>query len=449
MSWLSLSAIRSRRPAPRPRRRPALEPLEPRDVPASLVPTGAEFQVAATDDNSYPLAGKDVAMNAAGSSVVEWGRYDEKAIWVQRYDPSGNPAGGPLTVASTTTDFLVPGYVAIDGSGNFVVGWRLQLANPPDPDTISGPRVEKFNWAGQPLGMLPVPSGTRAGLEDIAMNNAGAVVIAWAHNDEQSNGAGAGIAVSLYTSTYSAAGQFQATTLVAAYNQPGTPPDLYYEVDDMKVARTRGLVGGGNGWVVTWGVRVDENWGTPNEIDHNPDINYARYSEGGALLGTGLVNQTGNVLWGGGPGQNRDGLAIQDNGDFVVTWMRTDNSVAARRFGSVPTGEYVVLAGNPNQSLYGVDVAVDALGRTVYAYATDSPLAAGETEGFVVYQDGPTQPLGAPQLATTGTVGHDGINPQLAMSENGQVLVIWDGEQTVPPGVPWYSGIFARRYQIQ
>lgn len=108
--------------------------------PDFQVAEGIEFPInsSALSDERAP----DVAMNAAGQSVVVWeaGSGDDDIVF-QRFDVNG-AAAGPETMANQTGDSFNRGpAVGIDASGDFVVAWISE------GDVV----VRRFDASGAPL----------------------------------------------------------------------------------------------------------------------------------------------------------------------------------------------------------------------------------------------------------------------------------------------------------
>ncbi len=113
-------------------------------------PEGNEFRV-----NSYTTEFQErpaVAADGSGSFVVTWMSYGQDAssggVFGQRFDSAGSPAGSEFQVNTYTTNDQAFPAVAADGSGNFVVVWYGYGQNP-SPGGVLG---QRFSSAGSPVG---------------------------------------------------------------------------------------------------------------------------------------------------------------------------------------------------------------------------------------------------------------------------------------------------------
>lgn len=98
-------------------------------------------------DQSYP----DVAPASGGGSVITWQSYAQdgsgSGIYVRRFDSSGNPRSGELSVNTTTSGQQVRPAIAAT-RGGFVVAWQ---SNGQDGDR-AGIYARRLNRSGWPLG---------------------------------------------------------------------------------------------------------------------------------------------------------------------------------------------------------------------------------------------------------------------------------------------------------
>ncbi len=133
--------------AARRRRRPAVEPLEDRTVPALTRMGPSEFPV-----NTTPTGDQDnvaTAADANGNFVVVWQSAGQDGsglgIFARLFNAQGDPQGNEIPVTNTTVSDQANPSVAMDADGDFVVAWQGTTAD--NSDDIF---VRRFDAAGQP-----------------------------------------------------------------------------------------------------------------------------------------------------------------------------------------------------------------------------------------------------------------------------------------------------------
>jgi hypothetical protein len=109
---------------------------------SSGVPQGGEFQV-----NTYTTSVQRnpwVAMDRSGNFVLAWRSFGSSgtdistsSIQAKCYDKDGAPLSGEFQVNTYTTGVQRHATVAMDASGNFVVGWRSFGSSGTDTDSFS------------------------------------------------------------------------------------------------------------------------------------------------------------------------------------------------------------------------------------------------------------------------------------------------------------------------
>ncbi len=143
-------------------------------------PLGSEFQV-----NTYTTSVQGpplVAADAAGNFVVVWSSYGQDGasygVFGQRFDSSGDPAGGEFQVNSYTTWWQVATSVAMNSAGSFVVTWESQLQD----GSESGVFARRYSPAGVALGDEFQVNSYTTGLQQrasVAVGDSGEFVVAW------------------------------------------------------------------------------------------------------------------------------------------------------------------------------------------------------------------------------------------------------------------------------
>jgi hypothetical protein len=123
-------------------------------------------------------------MDAAGNFVLVWSSHTPTAVdvFARRYDAAGVAQGAEFQVNTYTTGAQGYPAVAIDPAGNFVVAWASSQTTPNTDDIFA----RRYDSAGLPLGDEFRVNTVTSGLQTspaVAMNAAGAFVVAWTGDD--------------------------------------------------------------------------------------------------------------------------------------------------------------------------------------------------------------------------------------------------------------------------
>jgi len=308
---------------------------------------GPEFEVNTyTAGNQYDPS---VAMDANGNFVITWTSNDQhdewKGIYGQRYDSTGNPVGSEFKVNTYWLGLKDRSSVTMDAQGNFIVTWS---SHGQDGDGW-GVYARRFDSAGNAVGPEFKVNATTTGQQEgssIAMDGDGNFVIAWASRNQDDDGWG--IYGQRYDSTGNAVGsEFEVKT---------------YTTGDKHHHRTSISMGFNGKSVIAWAGhdQDDKWWGIYGQL----------YNSFGTRVGQEFkvnTNTTGT--------QFKPSVAMDANGDFVVTWSSI----------------------NPEDSGWGI-----------YAHRYDS-------SGYAV---------GPEFKVNTSTTGYQS-NPAAAISVNGRLVVAW------------------------
>ncbi len=256
---------------------------------ASGVPQESEFRVNTYTTNNQ--RNPAIAMDANGDFVVTW--HDDSqdgssyGIYGQRYNASGVPQGSEFRVNTYTTNSQFNSAIAMDDDGDFVVTWRSSSQDGGN----YGIYAQRYNASGVPQDAeFRVNTYTSSNQSNaaIAMDADGDFVITW-----QSNG---------QDSSYSVYGQ--------RYNASGVPQGSEFRVNTYttNAQRNAAIAMDADGdFVVTWESSQDgSKYGVYGQ----------RYNAAGTPQGLefGINTYTTN-------NQQNAAIAMDDDGDFVVTWQ--------------------------------------------------------------------------------------------------------------------------------
>lgn len=367
-------------------------------------PVGNEFQV------NTSVAGNQrqpaTAMNAAGAAVVVWTSFNasgEGDIFAQAYTPTGTKLGFEVRVNGFITGDQQQPDVAADALGNFVVVWAGRGAG--DDQGIFAQRFSALGAAqGGPILVNNFVAG-RQSQPAVAMAPNGSFVVTWT-SDEQ----GLVFAQRFDSQGIALGAKVQASTGAL---QSNPAPNVAMDA-------------GGNFLVVWGGVRGDRQqvFGQPFRFDGVPF--------GSAFL----VNELTAI-----DPQGTPDVAGRGFGEFVITWASNAPSgvaeVFARRYRNFSplSGVFQV-----NQTTTGAQnepaVAMDQAGNFLVTWTSTGQDGSGRGVYGRVYNSAGSVVSGTSDLRINSTTLGDQFEPAAAMAPTGgRMLVVWTGQDSAGQGV--------------
>jgi len=371
-------------------------------------PLGAGVYMRLFDRNNNPLTPETlvnqtvvghqrnaaVAMDADGDFVVVWEAAGDNVdgswgIWARRYNSVGAPLGPEFLVNTTTQNDQLNPAVAIDEFGNFVVVW-VSAGQP--QSYYNDIRAQLFNYRGERVG------------SEFRVNVANLPGLPVEYNPTVGRSSNGNFVVIWEQITATANGVVTDTQLVGRlYNAAGTALTGEFRADSgagtggaetQRTARNAKVVmDEQGGFIVVW-----EGY-SGNPVD-DYEVFYQRFDALGNAIGAGQVNMPQFTL-----SQVNATVGVDADGDFVVAWNGN---------GAEPNP---LAPGNPN---FWADV--DSSGIFMRKYH-----AAGAPTGV--------------QVRVNRTESGMQHSPSIAMTREGDVLVVWAGS-----GVGDVHGIFGRRF---
>lgn len=334
-----------------------------------------------------------VAMNANGGYVVVWesegqdvvGEAFNYGIYAQRYDATGALQGGETLINTTTTGSQTLPSIAMDADGDYVIAWT-------GPDSFgNGIYMQRFNAAGVAQGSETLVNTTEAGIQDrpsVALDANGDFVIVWqGQGDDVSLSTDYGIYAQRYSSTGAAQGDeflVNTTNTLGSQLRPRVGmdasgnfvivwlgPDADFDGIYMQGYNADGTTAFSEIAVNTITTGVQYNpvvsrdasgdfvvaWESQGGDGNGYGIVARRYSANGVALDVAetVVNTsiTGD--------QYNSGIALDADGDFVVTWQGPDAGTSNDIFAQRIEGAGNFVAGNVDLSLV-VNDSVDPVG---------------------------------------------------------------------------------------
>ncbi|MEM6784506.1 MAG: hypothetical protein AAF624_12320, partial [Bacteroidota bacterium] len=396
---------------------------------ASGNPAGGEFRVNATTENDQGQA--VVAMDADGDFVVAWSSYNQDGsyggVYVRRFNADGSAPsvnGSEFAVNTFTTGNQGFPSVAMDADGDFVIAWQSAGQDEPSYPSYGGVYAQRYDASGVAQGaefLVNTFTTDTQGFPTVAMDTEGDFVVAWASYGQDASGT-YGIFAQRYTSTGGLVGaEFQVNTFTTdTQNSPSVAIDA---VGDFVVA-----------------------WESSNQDGSDRGIYAQRFDAAAASSGSEFLVNTFTT-----GGQGSPAVASDADGDVVVVWTSDGQegsgaNLYAQRYdagGNTVGAEFRVnsfTTSDPGSAA----VAMDANGDFVVVWDAESE--TGEDAGGVFAQrfnaDGSTPTVNGAQFrVNTFTTGNQ-EGPSVAMDDAGNFVVAWssygqDGE---------YGGIYAQRY---
>jgi len=316
---------------------------------AAGVAQGSEFQV-----NTYTAGWQrysTVAMDADGDFVVTWSSSGQDAtstygIYAQRYNAAGVAQGSEFRVNSYTTSHQRYSTVAMDADGDFVVTWS---SSGYDATSSYGIYAQRYNAAGAAQGsefQVNTYTTSDQGFSTVAMDADGDFVVAWSSYTQDGSFYG------IYAQRYNAAGVAQGSEFrVNTYTTNG---QRYSTV----------AMDADGDFVVTWSSYVQ---------DISVHGIYAqRYNAAGVAQGSEFRVNTYTTTQ-----QRYSAVAMDDNGDFIVTWSSLGQDgnlegIYAQRYNAAAVAqgsEFRVNTYTTNNQFYST-VAMDNDGNFVVTWSS-------------------------------------------------------------------------------
>lgn len=289
-----------------------------------------------------------IAIRPDGSYVVAWVSNGQDGsgtgIYARLFNADGTPARTEFLVNVTTQKDQFNPAIAVDKAGNFVITWSSFEQD----GSNYGVYARRFNAAGQALSAEIPVNQTTVGQQDkatISMDAAGNFVVVW---DCEVNG--------IVARRFNAAGRPLSDEISVSSTPQANLPSL-----DMDAA--------GN-FVVAWLEGDDES---------TAEIYVRRFSADGTPLSDALlVNSTteGN--------QSFPTVAMQPDGDFVVTWQGESKdtnkyNIYAQRFevaAEVSFGQPIYTIGEDGAPV-GAEVTITRTGNLQVASSVVLEVAGG------------------------------------------------------------------------
>jgi hypothetical protein len=402
------------------------------DCNTSTPTFGSEFRVNTytTDQQLF----SDVAMDNSGNFVVTWSSRGQDGsaygVFAQRYNSVGVPLGTEFQVNTFTTSNQAASSVAMDDAGDFVISW----SGGGNGEDGSGIFARMYNAGGIPQGTeLNVNTYTTGsqGSPSVAMDGAGDFVISWQSNGQDGDVDGFG--------------NLKGNIYAQRFNSGGIPQGTEFRVNtyttNYQVNPSVAMDDAGD-FVISW-----DSQGQDGDLVTRTNIYAQRYNAGGVPQNTEfrVNNYTTNF-------QRFPSVVMDFSGDFVITWFGDGNGdgsggIFAQRFNSsgIPQGtEFRVNTYTSNLQSYP-SIAMDDTGDFVVTWT--SGVFSGES------QDGSSYGIFAQRYDSTGSSSGTEFqvntyttsfqfDSSTAMDSNGNFVITWTSPEQDLSGY----GVYGQRY---
>ena len=384
---------------------------------------GNEFRVntfTTGTQRTFEASPQSVSVDADGDFVVTWSSTGQEGsnygVYAQRYNAAGVAQGSEVHVNTFTTATQKFSTVAMDADGDFVVTWT-SFGN--DGDGY-GVYAKRFNAAGAAQGSEILVNTFTTGhqrFSTVAMDADGDFVVTWSSDAQDGNSFG------VFAQRFNATGMAQGSEFLVNTFTTGIQRHSTVAMD------------ADGDFVVTW-TSFDQPGGNSYDI-YSQRYNAAGVTQGGEVrVNTHTTNS-----------QKFSTVAMDADGDFVVTWSSfgqdgSDYGVYARRYNA---------AGAPQGSEFRVNTRTTSTQRrsTVAMDADGDFIVTWSSYG----QDGSALGVYAQRYSATGiTQGSEfrvntftpGVqtSSSVAMDADGDFVVAWSSFGQDNSGY----GVYAQRY---
>lgn len=362
---------------------------------------------------------EDNALCAQTLAVPEVVAYQAQNVdfdaYVSLFSCATAPLQGEFQVNTYTTDSQQDPAIAMNASGDFVVTW---LSNNQDGDS-NGVYAQRYNAAGIAQGSEFLVNTQTVGVQGwptVAIDANGNFVIAWSSLEQDGSGHG------IYAQRYNAAGVAQGSEfLVNTYTTDDqTEPSIAMNASgDFVVA-----------------------WHSNNQDGSSHGIYAQRYNAAGVAQGSEFqVNTYTTSL------QYQSSVAIDDDGNFVVTWTSHNQDgdglgIFAQRYNAAGVAQGSEFQVNTYTPLYQShsSVAMDASGNFVVAW--DSLEQDGSGDGVYAQRFNAAGVAQGSEFRVNTYTTSQQRSPSVAMNASGHFVITWNSQDQDGFG----NDIYAQRF---
>ena len=394
-------------------------------------PIGFQFLVA--DAGGQETSTPSVAViEGSGDYIATWASFEQAdedesglGVYAQRFHMDGTPNGNlQLVNTAYTHDDQTSSVVAVDASGNFVIVWQ-SLGQDGDG---AGIYAQRYNNTDTPVGTAFRVNNFTDGDQSspsVAMDNAGNFIISWQSFGQDGDGLG------VYARRYNAAGTPQESAEFRVNTQ--TDGNQFAPA----VARDRS----GDQFVVTWQAEIPTL--VEEDVELAVEIMATLYHSDGVAFNSDL--QVNSLI---DKDQVLPAVAMANDGSFVVSWtteggVGSGADVFARRFNAMGIGvsddfQVNVTTGQGQQN---PAVAIDDNGDFIITWESS------HQDGFSWGIFGQVYASNGAVIAEEFQVNTNTQGPQIRPAANantaGDAVVLWLGLDATH-----HAAVHAQRFQL-
>lgn len=384
------------------------------DVAHGLQSELLEFSDPATVINTYTAGNQYsdyespqyIASSSNGDYVVTWVSAGQDGsgtgIYAQRFSVNGVALGEEFQVNTTTSNDQINPAISVDGNGDFVIVWASKYQD----GSSWGMYGQRFDAQGNRLGgefQVNTYTSSEQRIPTVASDVEGNFVVLW--SSYYQDGHGWGVHGQRFDSQGLAqGGEFQVNTYI-----------WYEQLYPMMAMTSSGE------FVATWS--------SSNQDGSSYGIYAQRFDAQGQRLGeefrvnTAIANE-----------QIHSRIAIQDTGEFIITWESQERSngsnasnynIYAQRYDAagVAIGEAIVVSSAPGDQRHSM-IDIDNAGNFLITWQS-TELGDG-LDVFARWYNRDGSPQGQAFLVNRDTAG-DQDKPSVAIASNGSSVITWTG----------------------
>jgi len=362
--------------------------------------SNAEFQV--NTRTSYDQKDAAIAMDAEGNFVVVWSSYFRETgrsndIFSRLFRADGSPTGSEFQANATTPGNQTESSVAMNAAGNFVVAWQGPGSSQEDIF------ARRFDPNGQPLGdefLVNSFTTNRQRCPKVAINVAGNFVIVWESERLTEQTINWVTSCQLFDANSLPIGEeFQANLLTdCRYPDVAMDDNGNFAIIWMQEKSSNSII-----------ARMYNADGTAKTEPF--DVSTIKFSS-----------------------LTRPSIAMASDGHFVVTWdgdpkLASLDDVHARLFepNGAPIGEQFVVNTTRIAAQQNPKAAMNNQGEFVIVWESNVDPNTNERDIFGQRYDSLGQPIGN-EFQLNIFVEGDQRNPDIALSENGVFVTVWQSD---------------------
>jgi len=356
----------------------------------------AEYPV--NTETTYNQTDAAVVIDADGDYLIVWSSYrqdgDSGGIFAQRFDSNCREVGEEFQINAETVGNQTDPDAAMYDTGGFVVAWHGPGLGEQDV------YARRFDADAQPVGeefRLNTLTDNRQRYPRVAVSPTGAFVVVWESERQAGEDITWAVAARLYDANGTAVGNEFLPSQISGCRYPGAAMDVY-----------------GN-FVVVW-----------MEDSSINSIMARLYNAAGVPTTNPFA-----VSFVGFGSLTRPDVAMQNNGNFVVTWdghlqLSSMDDIHARWFDSygAALGEQFVVNTTAENAQQNPRISMTEQGEFVIVWHSESAVEANAKDVFARQYNASCVPVGQ-EVRLNSFAPDEQKYPAVAISRNAKYVAAW------------------------